>query len=103
MDNIKVVHCPTTTMLVDFLMKPLQGALFRKFKDVLLGYKHFSTLINELGLSPSKGHVEKGEIFEDNRTLNEEIQMKNLNKSYQNKTYGCHNRQRVHVADSTVQ
>ena len=31
-------------MLADFFTKPLQGGLFRKFRDVLLGHKHFSTL-----------------------------------------------------------
>jgi hypothetical protein len=29
-------------MLADFLTKPLQGGLFRRFRDVLLGYKHSS-------------------------------------------------------------
>ena len=31
-------------MLVDFFTKPLQGALFRKFRDVILGYAHIDTL-----------------------------------------------------------
>ena len=31
-------------MLADFFTKPLQGALFRKFRDVILGYKHINTL-----------------------------------------------------------
>ena len=31
-------------MLADFLTKPLQGSLFRKFRDVILGYVHISTL-----------------------------------------------------------
>ena len=31
-------------MLADFLSKPLQGSLFRKFRDVLLGLAHLSTL-----------------------------------------------------------
>ena len=31
-------------MLSDFLSKPLQGSLFRKFRDVLLGAAHISTL-----------------------------------------------------------
>jgi hypothetical protein len=43
-DNIVVRHCPTEHMLADFFTKPLQGALFRKFRDILLGYHHISTL-----------------------------------------------------------
>jgi hypothetical protein len=44
MENINVRHCPTEEMLADFLTKPLQGNLFRKFRDVLLGYHHVSSL-----------------------------------------------------------
>jgi hypothetical protein len=43
-DNITIRHCPTEEMLADFLTKPLQGNLFRKFRDVLMGYKHIDTL-----------------------------------------------------------
>jgi hypothetical protein len=42
--SINVQHCPTAEMLADFLTKPLQGGLFRKFRDVLLGYQHVSSL-----------------------------------------------------------
>jgi hypothetical protein len=35
-------------MLADFLTKPLQGNLFRKFRDVLLGYTHVDTLAASL-------------------------------------------------------
>jgi hypothetical protein len=31
-------------MLADFFTKPLNGSLFRKFRDVILGYKHVSSL-----------------------------------------------------------
>ena len=31
-------------MLTDFLSKPLQGGLFRKFRNVLLGLAHLSSL-----------------------------------------------------------
>ena len=31
-------------MLADFLTKPLQGSLFRKFRSVLLGHAHVDTL-----------------------------------------------------------
>ena len=43
-DKITLRHCDTLAMLADFLTKPLQGQLFRKFRDVILGYKHISTL-----------------------------------------------------------
>lgn len=31
-------------MLADFFTKPLQGSLFRRLRDVVLGYAHISTL-----------------------------------------------------------
>ena len=43
-EGINVVYCPTGEMLADFYTKPLQGNLFRKFRDVIMGLKHISTL-----------------------------------------------------------
>jgi hypothetical protein len=43
-EGIAVRHCPTLQMLADFFTKPLQGALFRRFRDMILGYKHVNTL-----------------------------------------------------------
>jgi hypothetical protein len=31
-------------MIADFFTKPLQGALFTKFRDIIMGVTHFSTL-----------------------------------------------------------
>jgi hypothetical protein len=42
--GIKIRHCPTLQMLGDFFTKPLQGNLFRKFRDVVLGYDHVDSL-----------------------------------------------------------
>ena len=63
--NITIRHCPTLLMLADFFTKPLQGALFRLFKAVLLGHAHVDTLVapmvpaeervGELRLSKPKG------------------------------------------------
>ena len=39
-----MVHCPTGEMLADFFTKPLQGELFRRFKAVVMGHAHVSTL-----------------------------------------------------------
>ena len=42
--NIEVEHCPTDRMLADYMSKPLQGSLFNSFRDVIMGWKHISTL-----------------------------------------------------------
>jgi hypothetical protein len=43
-EGIEIRHCPTLQMLADFFTKPLQGNLFRKFRDVVLGYKNINAL-----------------------------------------------------------
>ena len=45
-DNKELIiqYCPTAEMLADFFTKPLQGALFKKFRSVLMGWKHINTL-----------------------------------------------------------
>ena len=63
-EGIKVVYCPTEKMVADFFTKPLQGSTFRKFRDIILGYKHISTLNDikeESSLQERVGsHVSKG-------------------------------------------
>ena len=46
--NIIVKHCPTERMLADYMSKPLQGKLFTLFRDVIMGWKHLSTLFDIL-------------------------------------------------------
>ena len=43
-NEFKIEYCPTESMLADFFTKPLQGGLYKKFRDVLMGYKHITTL-----------------------------------------------------------
>jgi hypothetical protein len=42
--GIVIRHCPTLKVLADFFTKPLQGHLFRRFCDVILGHSHVDTL-----------------------------------------------------------
>jgi hypothetical protein len=51
-------YCPTEQMLADFFTKPLQGSLFRKFRDVIMGHKHISTL-KETKPTPPQERVEE--------------------------------------------
>ena len=43
-DNINVLYCPTGEILADLYTKPLQGNLFQKFRDVIMGLQHISIL-----------------------------------------------------------
>jgi hypothetical protein len=55
-------------MLADFFTKPLNGGLFRKFRDVILGYKPVSSLresmcldveerVGNIDQRPQNGHI----------------------------------------------
>ena len=58
-NEIKVEYCPTEKMLAGFFTKPLQGELLRRFRDVIMGHKHISTVMNmDLTKSTSKERVE---------------------------------------------
>jgi hypothetical protein len=35
--NLQIEHCPTDSMLGDFMMKPLLGEKFRQFRKSILG------------------------------------------------------------------
>jgi hypothetical protein len=63
-ENIDVQYCPTEYMLADFFTKPLQGNLFRKFREVIMGHKHTSSL-SKTPPSPSQERVE-GSILAKN-------------------------------------
>ena len=56
-EGIDVAYCPTAKMLADFFTKPLQGNLFRKFRDVVMGHKHVNTLLDDEEESSSKERV----------------------------------------------
>jgi hypothetical protein len=43
-EGIHVVYCPTETMVADYFTKPLQGALFKKLRAVIMGHTLVSTL-----------------------------------------------------------
>jgi hypothetical protein len=56
-EEMTIGYCPMECMLADFFTKPLQGSLFKKFRDVIMGYKSINTLSSSL----SKEHVENME------------------------------------------
>ena len=63
-EGIEVKYCPTSKMIADFFTKPLQGNLFRKLRDVVLGYKHVNSLNTEEESSSQErvGSQDLGEI-----------------------------------------
>ena len=50
---IAIQYCPTEHMLADFFTKPLQGALFSRFRAILLGHKCIDEVANTGAVTPS--------------------------------------------------
>ena len=46
-EKIYIEYCPTGLMLADFFTKPLQGSLFRKMRDVVMGLQPITILKTE--------------------------------------------------------
>ena len=42
--EVKIEYCPSLDMLAEFFTKPLQGQLFLKFKELLMGHKPITIL-----------------------------------------------------------
>ena len=63
-ENIDVQYCPTEEMLADFFTKPLQGNLFRKLKEVIMGHAHINSL-KEIASAPSQERVGENEDTEN--------------------------------------
>ena len=40
---MEIKYCPTENMIADFFTKPLQGALFNRLRDVIMGKEDIHT------------------------------------------------------------
>lgn len=56
--EVEIQYCPTHLMLADYVTKELQEKLFKRFREVIMGYKH----INDLLLDPTFPLKERVEI-----------------------------------------
>ena len=43
--EIKIQYCPTGLMLADYFTKALQGSLFVKFRNIIMGYSHIDEIL----------------------------------------------------------
>jgi len=56
MKNGQVPYCPTKQMIADYMSKPLQGALFHLYRNVIMGWSHISSVFE--GYVPPEKRVE---------------------------------------------
>ena len=54
-NSFKISYCSIKHMLAGFFTKSLQGSLFAKFRDVVIGWKHEDTL--KMGPTSTKERV----------------------------------------------
>ena len=47
-DDINIIYCPTGSMVADYFTKPLQGSLFKKLRDVIMGVTHPDSLLDNI-------------------------------------------------------
>ena len=63
-NEITVEYCTTHLMTADYFTKPLQGNIFKIFRDVIMEFSHVDTLLTtDL---PIKERVEKGPMYRKN-------------------------------------
>ena len=74
-DEIKIEYCPTGDMLADYFTKPLQGSMFNKFRNVIMGYAHVSSLKSNYSSVPD---IENKERVEKYAKKDENIKSENV-------------------------
>ena len=47
-DEVSIEYCPTYFMIADYFTKPLQGRLFKMFRNVIMGYLPISSIIEQI-------------------------------------------------------
>ena len=55
--EVEVMYCPMRLILGDFFTGALQGSLFNKFRDIIMGYEHIGEILLDLPY-PLKERVE---------------------------------------------
>ena len=58
--ELQLIYCPTERMIGDYFSKPLQGSLFRIFRDVVMGIQQHSAV--DSILNQRQEHVDKGDF-----------------------------------------
>lgn len=82
--EVEIKYCPTTLMLADFFTKPLQGQLFKRFREVIMGYRH----INDLLLDPN--FMLKERVEKNSNIVIKNLDIKNNQRSYKEVLQGKH-------------
>ena len=88
--NIQVQYCPTKQMIADYMSKPLQGALFYLFRNVIMGWSHISSVFE--GYVPPEERVELDTAVTKSKLVE-------LKKTYASSVRNQNNRVEVDLAE----
>ena len=94
--ELSIVYCPTHLMLAYYLSKPLQGAFFHKFGDIIMGRVIPFTLLEDTfsytNKEPSGKHIpskyipsETGEPLKETKKMLEDKNQKQVRRSTEGK------------------
>ena len=73
-DELRVEYCPTYLMIADYFTKPLQGRLFKLFRDVIMGYRPLDDIINEIPMKERVGNkIENRIVSRNNNETNTKL------------------------------
>ena len=61
-DDVRVEYLPTSLMLADYFAKPLQGELFHKLREYIMGWKPVSELLIQHENTSLKERVENQNV-----------------------------------------
>jgi hypothetical protein len=108
--GIKVRHCRTLKMIADFFTKPLQGALFKLFRDIIMGHKLISSLDDHDLALLAEERVEEfrpvGRVTDDKTDIDEDgfilVKRKEKNTRKYVAGYGAANGAAVKKSDKIV-
>ena len=70
--EVKIVYCPTEQMLADFYTKPLNGSLFKFFREVIMGWRPITDLYKVANVS-TKERVEDTSTEDTNKQTVQEV------------------------------
>ena len=82
--EIKIQYCPTWLMLADYFTKALQGSLFVKYRNIIMGYTHIDEILCDK-LYPLKERVENTNRKVSENSLSKMTKPMTENKGERNK------------------
>ena len=77
--EIEIQYCPTLLMLADYFTKALQGNLFKRFRNVIMGYESINDILMDSSF-PLKERVKK-HVKKHVRFVSEKINNENNGKN----------------------